>query len=282
MNRTLRTSALVSVLLFVISASLILSSCGRQNPNASTETRPLPAIGAGSRVITVFAAASLADAFREVELSFERANPGINVRFNFGGSQTLRTQIEQGAQADVFASANQKEMEVLVGDQLIGPGEPRDFIENQMVIAIPANNPAQLTSLADLARPGLKVVLAAPEVPAGAYSLQILDHLEITVSSSYKEQVLANVVSYENDVRQVLTKVQLGEADAGIVYSSDLVAAQGLQNIQIPAESNVAARYSIAGLAQSANPELAQAFIEYILSPEGQNILVKWGFLPVK
>lgn len=236
---------------------------------------------AESQSLTVFAAASLTDAFEEIGRSFAEAHPGVDVVFNFAGSQSLRTQIEQGSQADVFASANSKEMDTLVIGKFVSSGSPRVFLANQLVVILPANNPAGLGELADLARGELKLVFAAKEVPVGNYSLQVLDKLETALGDGFKEKVLANVVSYENDVKQVVAKVQLGEADAGIVYLSDTVAAPELQKIEIPKELNVLAEYPLAMLSQSKNPELAQAFIDYVLSAEGQAILQTWGFLPV-
>jgi molybdate transport system substrate-binding protein len=234
------------------------------------------------RTLTVFAAASLTNAFGEIGKTFETANPGVTVKFNFGGSQTLRTQIEQGAQADVFASANTKEMDALVTGKFVTADASKIFLTNQLVIIMPAKNPAGLAELADLAKPGLKLVLAAKEVPVGNYALQVLDKLDVALGAGYKDNVLKNVVSYESDVKQVVAKIQLGEADAGIVYMSDTVATPDLQKIEIPAESNVIAKYPMAALSQSQNPNLAQAFIAYVLSTDGQATLQKWGFLPVK
>src|SRR6185436_10293622 len=188
---------------------------------------------------------------------FEAANPGVMVKFNFGGSQTLRTQIEQGAAADVFASANQKEMDALIADKLVGADTATIFLTNQLVVIMPASNPAGLKTLSDLSKPGLKLVLAAKEVPVGNYALQVLDKLDIALGNGFKDKVLANVVSYENDVKQVVAKVQLGEADAGIVYLSDLVAAPELQRIDIPVENNVIAKYPVAALSTSPNADLA-------------------------
>jgi molybdate transport system substrate-binding protein len=255
---------------FVLLALTTLSAC------AATPSTVKP------QTLTVFAAASLSDAFEEIGQNFETANPGVTVKLNFGGSQTLRVQIEQGARADVFASANLKEMEALLAGHFVAAESARIFLTNQLVVILPADNPAGLSALEDLTKPGLKIVLAAKEVPVGNYSMQVLDKLDQVSGNGFKDRVLANVVSYENDVKQVAAKVQLGEADAGLVYLSDTVAASGLQQIDIPAENNVIAKYFLAALSQSQNPELARAFIDYVLSGAGQAVIQKWGFLPVK
>ena len=262
--------------IFTLAAALLLSACG-----TPTAVEPRAAATIEPKVLTVYAAASLTDAFTEIGTKFEASNAGVTVQINFAGSQTLRTQIEQGAQVDVFASANAKEMDALVTGKFVGPDTAKIFLTNQLVVIMPASNPAGVTQIGDLSKDGLKIVLAAKEVPVGNYSLQVLEKLDQAVGSGYKDKVLANVASYENDVKQVVAKVQLGEADAGIVYSSDCVAAPDLQKIDIPVENNVVANYPIAALTQSQNPELAQAFITYVLSPEGQSVLKKWGFLPV-
>lgn len=233
------------------------------------------------RTLTVFAAASLTDAFTEIGKVYERENPKVAVVFNFGGSQNLRTQIEQGATADVFASANIKEMDTLVSGNFVTHDTPKVFLTNQLVVILPKDNPAGITLLQDLSKPNLKLVLAAEVVPAGKYARQILENLNSQFGADYKDKVLANVVSNEDNIRQAVTKVQLGEADASIVYVSDAVAAPDLQRIEIPANVNVIAEYPIAALAMSENSELADQFISYVLSSNGQAILKKWGFTPV-
>ena len=251
--------------LLVLSAVLALSACNTPAPTVKTET------------LTVFAAASLTDAFSEIGEAFETANPGVNIKLSFAGSQSLRTQIEQGAQADVFVSANTKEMEALVAGDLVAANRVQTFLTNRLVLIMPVNNPARIKGLTDLTQSGLKLVLAAKEVPVGNYSLQVLDKLDQDIGNGFKNRVLANVVSYENDVKQVVAKVQLG----GIVYLSDTVAAPELQKLDIPTKDNVIAEYLVAVLDQAQNPELARAFIDYVLSESGQAILQKWGFLPV-
>lgn len=257
------------LLFLAVIVSFVLSACG----SASAGSTP--------RTLTIFAAASLTDAFTEMGKAFEASRPDLTVTFNFGGSQNLRTQIEQGAPADVFASANAREMDALVSGNLVVAGTPEIFLTNQLVVILPKENPAGITALGDLAKPGLKLVLAAEEVPAGRYARQILDNLNSLYGADYSENVLANIVSNEDNIRQAVTKVQLGEADASIVYISDTVAVPDLQRIEIPADMNVIAEYPIAPIAKTENTDLAKAFIDYVLSPDGQAILEKWGFTPV-
>ncbi len=232
------------------------------------------------RTLNVFAAASLTSAFNEIGKNFEAANPGVTITFNFAGSQALSTQIEQGAPADVFASANKTEMDMLVAGSFVTQDAPQVFLNNKLVVILPADNPAALQKLEDLARPGIKLVLAAAEVPVGKYARQALDMMNGPFGSDFKDKVLANAVSNEDNVKQVVAKVQLGEADAGIVYTSDAVAAPDLKTIAIPVELNVIAKYPIAPLIKSTNADLAKAFIDYVLSPDGQAVLQKWGFAP--
>jgi molybdate transport system substrate-binding protein len=192
----------------------------------------------------------------------------------------LRTQIEEGAPADVFASANQTEIDNLSKGAFIAQAASQIFLNNKLVVILPADNPATLEKLEDLAKSGIKIVLAAEEVPIGKYARQALEQMNGQFGSDFKDKVLANVVSNEDNVKQVVAKIQLGEADAGIVYTSDAVAAPDLKTIEIPAELNVIAKYPIAPLAKSVNADLAKAFIDYVLSPEGQAVLGKWGFAP--
>jgi molybdate transport system substrate-binding protein len=247
-----------------------------ETPHPSTAT-PEP------RTLTVFAAASLTEAFTKIGQAFESTHPGVTVTFNFAGSQTLSTQITQGAVTDVFASANHTEMDKVVTANLAAQDSPQDFVTNKLIVILPANNPANVQTLQDLARTGLKLVLADATVPAGKYARQILDKMsqDANFGANFSTNVLANVVSNETDVKQVVAKIQLGEADAGIVYVSDSVATPDLKTIEIPTNYNVVAKYPIAALTNVLQPELASEFIAYVLSPEGQAILKKWGFTPV-
>ena len=260
--------------------ALFLAGCG----SAATPlvTAVSPTATPEPQTLTVFAASSLTDAFSEIGKAFESSHPGVIVTFNFAGSQALRTQIEEGAPADVVASASGEEMDTLVAGKFVAEGKPQIFLTNKLVVILPGTNPADLRKLEDLARPGIKLVLAAEEVPVGNYARQALDKMKGSFGTDFKDKVLANVVSNEDNVKQVVAKVQLGEADAGIVYTSDAIAAADLKTIEIPAELNVIAKYPIASLTASANADLATAFIDYVLSSDGQATLKKWGFAPAK
>lgn len=261
--------------------AVFLTACGTApTPTATVIAAQLPTAAPEPRTLTVFAAASLTDAFAEIGKAFETANPGVSVTFNFAASQALRTQIEEGAPADVFASANKKEMDALVSGNHVDANAPKLFLTNKLIVILPADNPAGIENLEGLATSGVKLVLAAEEVPVGNYARQSLDLMNARFGADYKDKVLGNLVSNEESVKQVVTKVQLGEADAGIVYTSDSVAAPELQTIDIPDELNVIATYPIAPLPNSANADLATAFVEYVLSDMGQAVLGKWGFGP--
>jgi molybdate transport system substrate-binding protein len=225
----------------------------------------------------------LTDAFGELGNTFENAHPGVTVAQSFGASNTLAEQINQGAPADVFASASTKTMVAAIDGGRIVSGTQKTFAHNRLVVIYPSDNPGQVTSLQDLAKPGLKLVLAAKEVPVGQYALDFLDKAvkNPDFGAAYKDDVLANVVSYEENVRAVFTKVSLGEADAGIVYSSD-VSGEGsdkVASLAIPDELNTIATYPIAAVKDAAQPELAQAFIDLVLSAEGQAVLARYGFI---
>lgn len=234
------------------------------------------------QTLTVFAASSLGDAFTEIGAVFQADNPEVTISFNFAGSSALATQlVEGGAPADVFASANQKQMDVANDGGRIG-SEPVTFARNRLVLIVPADNPAQIASLEDLAKPGVKLVVAAPAVPVRDYTDAMLEKLaaDPDYGESYRQTVRANIVSEEDNVRQVAAKVALGEADAGVVYASDVTPdiARNVVPLAIRDEVNTIATYPIAITNDSANPELAQAFVDYVLSDDGQAVLEKWGF----
>jgi molybdate transport system substrate-binding protein len=233
--------------------------------------------------LTVFAAASLTESFTEIGKNFEATNPGTKVTFSFAGSNDLAAQITKGAPADVFASANKAQMDVVVKSGQVASDAPKTFARNRLVAIVPASNPARLTTLADLARAGLKIVLADKSVPVGQYSLDFLDKAskDPTYGSSYKDNVLRNVVSNEQDVKAVVSKVSLGEADAGIVYTTDVTpaVADKVSRISIPDELNTIAAYPIAPIKDSKHLDLAQKLVGYILASGGQAVLAKWGFI---
>jgi molybdate transport system substrate-binding protein len=245
----------------------------------------LPIVAAQSQTLTVFAASSLTDAFTEIGAAFEAANPGTDVAFNFGSSSTLATQLAEGAPADVFASANNTQMTIARDADRIA-GSPHTFVKNRLVLIVPADNPANIQSLHDLANAGVKLVVAAPNVPVRDYTDAMLEKLSAdpAFGAHFQTTVMANFVSEEDNVRQVAAKVALGEADAGVVYRSDVTPdiAANVIALPIPDAVNTLATYPIAVTDDSASPDLARAFIDYVLSDAGQNTMVKWGFTSVR
>jgi molybdate transport system substrate-binding protein len=239
-----------------------------------------PGAAADRGKIVVFAAASLREAFEAAAPAFlERT--GVAVTFSFGGSDTLVTQLKQGAPADVFASANEAQMKAAADAGLIA-GSARTFARNRLVLIVPKGNPAKLTGLADLVRPGVKLVLAAPTVPVGAYARAAFRTLngQPGFARDFDALVERNVVSNELDVKAVATKVSLGEADAGVVYATDVtpLIADRVAKIGFPPSAPVDATYPIAVLRGAPNAAGARAFVDFVLSPEGQAFLRARGF----
>jgi molybdate transport system substrate-binding protein len=232
--------------------------------------------------LVVFAAASLTEAFSDLGARFERRT-GTPVRFHFAGSQQLATQIEHGALADVFASADQRWMAYVTERQRTA-GEPALFARNRLVVIVPRTNPGRVDRLEHLARRGLKLVLCADAVPAGRYARLALHSLARAsgFGAEYARRVLANVVSEEESVRGVLSKVQLGEADAGMVYRSDVTRAarRDVRILEIPAGHGVLADYPIAVLRAAPRADQARAFVELVLGAEGQEVLGHHGLIP--
>lgn len=256
-----RARSLVLALLALV--GFLLAACGDDSGSSSTTS---PGVEGD---ITVFAAASLSGAFNEIGDAFTKANPDAKVTFSFDASSALAQQITQGAPADVFASADTANMDKLTSEQLNGTA-PVIFATNLLGVIVPKGNPAGITGVADLAKPDVKVVVCAPEVPCGKYASQIFESAGITVTP----------VSQEQNVKGVVTKVTAGEADAGIVYVTDVTAAgDSAQLVAIPADINVVAKYPIATLKASTNTEVDQAFIDFVLGPDGQKILADYGFM---
>jgi len=266
-----KTRQVIGILLLALGQLLV--GCGSER--VTPDEKP--------RDVIVFAAASLTEAFTDIANQFEINNPGTKVILNFAGSQQLAHQLSQGAPADVFASANHRQMNATIGTGRVIEGNQQSFAGNKLVVAYPIENPGNLHSLSDLANPGLRLVFAAREVPAGQYAQSFLEAAaqHEAYGPSFRENVLDNIVSYEENVRAVLSKVRLGEADAGIVYNSDLLGDQPdkVAHLDIPDEINMVADYPIAPINNSRVPFLARQFIGFVLSSEGQAMLVKHGFL---
>ncbi len=256
------------VLLFSALLALVAAGCGDDSPSTSTSTTTIAAPVTGD--ITVLAAASLTDAFKELASAFRSANPAARVTLSFGASSTLVTQINQGAPADVFASADTANMDKLTGTGGAGAAAtPVAFATNKLQIIVGKGNPKAIAALGDLAKPGIIYVTAAPEVPIGKYAQQSLD----------KAKVTATPKSLETDVKAIVNKVTLGEADAGIVYATDVKAAgDKAAGVTIPDDVNVLATYPIATTKAAKNAPTANAFVSYVTSPAGQAILAKYGF----
>ncbi len=270
----IRPRALLTVAALALTAAV--SACGGSGTTPAGNG-PAPGItptasgsgsaGAAAGPITVLAAASLKEAFTTIGQGFEAANPGAEVRFGFGPSSGLAAQITQGAPADVFVSASAGNMEQVVAAGLAAA--PRPFAKNVLQIAVPPQNPAGVRGLADLARPGVKVALCQPQVPCGTVATQVLSNAGLTLTP----------VTLEADVKATLTKVRLGEVDAGLVYVTDVRAGgDAVRGIDIPADVNASTTYPIAALGRSSQAATARAFVEYVLSPQGQAVLTRAGF----
>lgn len=236
--------------------------------------------GARAETLRVFAAASLTEAFGEIGKAFEASHPGLTVEFNFAGSQVLRTQLEQGAEADVFASADRSHAESLKAGKLL-PAYAI-FTRNVPVVVVPVSG-SPVTNLVDLARPGVTVVVAGPTVPVGRYTTQVLRNMAASglYGDDYQTRVQANTVSQESSVRAVLSKVVLGEVDAGFVYRTDALTVPGkVRVLTIPDRLNVIAEYPIGVVAGSHAAGLAREFIAFVTGAGGRAILDARGFLP--
>lgn len=234
--------------------------------------------------LTIFAASSLTDAFNDIKASYEKANPTVKIAYSFGASSTLATQLKEGAPADIFASASPAQMTVAVEAKRIA-GKPRTFAKNRLVLIVPADNPAKITGLIDLAKPGLKLAVGKPKVPVRDYTDAILDKLAklSDYGDSYKAAVIRNFIEFDN-VRQVSAQVSSGETDAGLVYQSDVTPdiAAKVTIITIPESVNPLVLYPIAITDDSPNPVAANKFIDYVLSDAGQDALVTWNFISVR
>jgi molybdate transport system substrate-binding protein len=231
--------------------------------------------------LTVFAAASLNKPFTIMGQAWAAQHPGSTLTFSFDASSALRAQIEQGAPVDVFASADVKNPQALI-DECLAHAPITVFATNHLVIVVPTANPAGITSPADLAKPGVRIVAAGPDVPITKYAEQLISNLATQpgAPTGFADAVHANIVSQEDNVSAVVAKIALGEGDAGIVYVSDAATADGVTAIPVPDEVNVLATYGAVEVAHTATPDGAAAFLAYLNGPEVQAILAQYGFLP--
>jgi len=253
-----RPSLPAAVTAVLVTVTVALSGCSGTAANRN----------AGGTTVTVFAAASLKATFTRLGETFEASHPGTTVVFNFAGSQALAEQLTQGAPADAFASANEANMATVTGAGLAAGGA-RLFATNTLTIAVPPDNPAAVATFADLARPGLKLVVCAPAVPCGAAALTLAEATGVRLAP----------VSEEQAVTDVLAKVRAGEADAGLVYATDVIAAgDAVKGIAFPESSRAVNRNSIVALAGGPQPRLGQEFADLVLSAEGQRVLADAGF----
>jgi molybdate transport system substrate-binding protein len=247
--------------------ALVLTGC-----SSSTSSPSAGSSGSGklSGTLVVFAATSLTDAFDKIGAQFEKAHPGVTVKFNYNGSSSLATSINQGAPADVFASASPTNMKTVTdaGDAV---GTPQIFTRNTGEIMVESGNPQKINSVKDLANPKVKVVVCAPEVPCGALAQDIFKNAGVTVKP----------VSEETNVGGVVTKVTLGEADAGIVYVTDVKENESkAEGVPIPASQNDVTEYPIVEVKGAPNASAAKSFMSYVLGPDGQQVLASFGFMP--
>jgi molybdate transport system substrate-binding protein len=229
------------------------------------------------RVLTVFAASSLSDAFRDIEAGFESKHPDVDVTMNFAGSQVLRVQIEQGADADVYVSADRQHMSAVETAGLATSS--RVFAHNELTVIVPSENPAGIETFEDLVD-ARRIVLGTRESPIGTYTEQMLANASRQIGEGFVERLRDSVVSRESNVRLVRAKVEMGEADAAIVYRTDAMASDGVRRVAIPDAINVRASYPVAALQSSGNPDSARDFVRFVLSTDGQAILERHGFVP--
>lgn len=273
-----RNYRILSFLLILF--TLLLAACGGTDTSTNTKqstASPSPV------TLNAFAAASLTESFKDIATQYKQAHPNVTITYNFNGSQLLEQQIANGASADIFASADQTNMKKASDASLVTAS--KIFARNKLAVIVPSSNPGKIQTLKDLAQKGKKIVVAAPSVPVGKYMLQVLDKMgkSTDYGSSYESAVKGNFVSQEENVKSVVQKVQTGEADAGFVYLTDITQAVSskITIIDIPDTFNVIAEYPIAVTKDSKHAQDAQAFIDFVLSTQGQAILTRYHFISV-
>ena len=248
-----------------LALALVTAACSSSSSSTSA--------GTSNTQLTVFAASSLTKAFTQIGQDYHTANPDVTVTFSFGSSTDLASQIQSEGTADVFASASGTAMDTVAGNP--GVTDQTNFATNHLVIITPPDDPASIGSIQDLTKPDVKLVLAAEGVPVGDYAREALDNAGIS------KEALANVVSNEEDDASVVAKITSGDADAAIVYTSDIAAAgDSVRSVEIPNAVNVVATYPIAAVTGSAYPDQATSFVDYVAGAEGQAVLKRYGFGP--
>ena len=274
-----RSKPIVLACVFLVALGLV--SCGGGSGGGSDSGG---SGGGGEKqggTLTILAASSLTDAFGELGNTFKEQNQGVEVKQTFGASSDLLAQIQQGAPADVFASAAEEEMNTAVKDGRVS-GKPEVFVKNREVIMVPKDNPANIKSLEDMSKPDIKLVLAAQDVPAADYAVEILGKADKKYGSGFKKKVLSNVVSREADVRASVNRVVVGDADVTFGYASDYTPdiRDKVKVIPIPPNLNIIATYPIAALKDAKEPALAKKWVDLVTSAQGQKVLKKWNFEP--
>lgn len=270
---TFRTSTFLALLLI---GMLGLSAC---RPVAPTATAPQSAAPAQ---LTVYVPGTFAEISKLFAAGFEAQHPDVKVSVEVGHTPTQRAQIEQGATPDVLIAAGRADMDALAEKNLVAADQAKGLTRNQLVVIVPPDNPANIASPADLANPGVRLLVAAEELPIGMATQKLLDNLSKQGAPDFKEKALANVVSKEMGVNPIVSKISLGEADAGIVFVTDATPAANVKTVAIPDDANVVVTFVVAPLAAAPNPESAKAFVDYLLSDETQSMLQAKGFLPAK
>jgi len=269
--------------------AIVAAPVAAQSPSPADSCPPVRQVASAAPIgvveqpdLTVFAAASLTDAFEALREPWQAAHPGSELMLSFDASSMLRTQIEEGAPADVFAAADARDAQALV-DDCLAPRSVTPFAGNTFVVVVPIDNPAGIQSPADLARRGVRVVAAAPAVPVSRYTTEVIENLGVLPGypSDFAAAVAANTVSEEDNVRAVLAKIELGEGDAAIAYVTDAISSDHVAQLAIPDEANVSAAYAAVAIADSEEPAMAAAFLAFLVGPEAQAILAGHGFLPV-
>ena len=274
-HRRIRLTLLAALSVSGVTLAGIVGCGGVSGGEAGDGGRP------HGRTLTVLAASSLIDAFEVLANRFEEQNPGVKVKQSFESSSTLLAQIQQGAPADVFASAAEEEMNTAIKEGLV-KGKAKIFAKNREIVMVPKNNPANIRRFRDVAKTDVRLVLPGKDVPAADYALEILGKAKGEYGPDFEKDVLSNVVSRESDVRASVNRVVVGDADATFGYASDYTPdiRDKVKIVQIPPDLNIVATYPIAALEGARSPELTKQWVELVTSEEGQRVLQQWNFEP--